>query len=65
MPLFKQGKYEAGMGFIDKAVKYDRQRWQDYRAFIKCVFAKTYRDAISDFEDYQERFGYSYVMDHS
>src|SRR5690606_28651591 len=33
MPMFKQGKYEVGMEYIDKAVKYDRQRWQDYRAF--------------------------------
>jgi tetratricopeptide (TPR) repeat protein len=65
MPLFKQGKYEVGMVFIDKAVQYDRQRWQDYRAFIKCIFAKTYREAIKDFEDYKKRFGYSYVMDHS
>ena len=65
MPLFKQGKYEIGMEFIDKAVTYDRQRWQDYRAFIKCVFAKTYREAIADFQDCKERFGYGYVMDHS
>lgn len=65
MPMFKQAKYEAGMVYIDKAVKYDRQRYQDYRAFIKCIFAKTYREAIADFEDYKERFGYSYVMDHS
>ena len=40
MPMFKQGKYEVGVDFIDKAVKYDRQGWQDYRAFIKCIFAK-------------------------
>lgn len=65
MPMFKQGKYEIGMEFIDMAVKYDRQGWQDYRAFIKCIFAKTYRDAIADFKDYKKRFGYSYVMDHS
>lgn len=65
MPLFKQGKYEVGMDFIDKAVKYDRERWQDYRAFIKCIFAKTYRDAITDFEDCKRRNGNSYVMDHS
>jgi tetratricopeptide (TPR) repeat protein len=65
MPLFKQGKYELGMTYIDKAVKYDRGRWQDYRAFIKCIFAKTYREAIADFEDYKARFGPGYVMDHS
>jgi tetratricopeptide (TPR) repeat protein len=65
MPLFKQGKYEVGMEFIDNAVKYDRQRWQDYRAFIKCIFAKTYREAIVDFQDCKKRFGNSYVMDHT
>lgn len=65
MPLFKQGKYEAGMVFVDKAVKYDRERWQDYRAFIKCIFAKTYREAILDFEDCKLRYGNSYVMDHT
>src|SRR5690606_11666425 len=49
MPLFKQGKYELGMQYLDKAVYYDRSRWLNYRAFIKCIFAKTYRAAITDF----------------
>jgi len=65
MPLFKQSKYEVGMKYIDKAVKYDAERWQDYRAFIKCIFAKTYTQAIDDFEDYKSKFGNGYVMDHS
>ncbi len=65
MPLFKQGKHEIGMEFIDKAVKYDRRKWQEYRAFMKCIFAKDYRDAIADFQDYEKRYGYGYVMDHS
>ena len=66
MPLFKQGKYEIGMEFVDKAVIYNRERWQSYRAFIKCIFAKTYREAIIDFEDYKKRFGnVGYVMDHT
>lgn len=65
MPYFKQGKYEVGMEFIDKAVQYDRRSYQEYRAFIKCIFAKTYREAIADFEDCKARFGYSYVQDHS
>ncbi|MCE2612319.1 tetratricopeptide repeat protein [Flavobacteriaceae bacterium D16] len=65
MPLFKQGKYEIGMEYIDKAVNLDRRSWQDYRAFIKCIFAKTYRDAIIDFLDCKEQFGNGYVMDHS
>jgi len=65
MPLFKQGKYEIGMPFIDKAVKYNPKRWQDYRAFIKCIFSKQYEAAIVDFKDYQEKYGYGFVMDHS
>ena len=65
MPLFKQGKYEIGLEYIDKAVMYDRRRWQDYRAFIKCIFAKTYREAINDFQECKEMFGNAYVMDHS
>lgn len=65
MPMFKQGKYEIGMAYIDKAVEYDSAKWQEYRAFIKCVFAKTYKDAITDFEDCKIRFGDRYVMDHT
>lgn len=65
MPLFKARKYEAGMIFLDKAVKYDEDRWLDYRAFIKCIFAKTYREAIIDFEKCKEKRGNSYVMDHT
>ena len=65
MPLFKQSKYELGMPFIDKAVKYDPKKWQDYRAFIKCIFSKEYKKAIKDFKNYQEKYGYGFVMDHS
>jgi tetratricopeptide (TPR) repeat protein len=65
MPLFKQGKYELGMTYIDQAVRYNPQRYLDYRAFIKCIFAKTYREAIKDFQAYQAQYGYGYVMDHS
>lgn len=65
MPLFKQGKYEVGMDYIDQAVKYDPQRWQEYRAFIKCIFANTYRAAIEDFESCKARYGNNIVMDHS
>lgn len=65
MPLFKQRKYELGMVYIDKAVRYDREKWQEYRAFIKCIFAKTYKDALADFEDCKKRYGNRYVMDHT
>lgn len=65
MPLFKQGKYELGMGYIDKAVQYNKREYLEYRAFIKCIFAKTYKDAIADFEACKAAYGYSYVQDHS
>jgi tetratricopeptide (TPR) repeat protein len=65
MPYFKAKKYEVGMTFIDKAVIYDAQNWQPYRAFIKCIFAKTYKDAIIDFEDCKKKWGNNYVMDHT
>ncbi|MCL9804906.1 tetratricopeptide repeat protein [Flavobacterium amniphilum] len=65
MPYFKLRKYEIGMPLIDKAVKYDAQRWQPYRAFIKCIFAKTYTEAIADFEDCKKKFGNNYEMDHT
>ena len=65
MPLIKKRKYEIGIEYLNKAVKYDREKWQDYRAFVKCIFAKNYNEAIIDFKDYKNRFGYNYVMDHS
>jgi TolA-binding protein len=65
MPSFKARKYEIGMNYINKAVAYDVARWQPYRAFIKCIFAKTYQDAIVDFEDCKKKFGNNYVMDHT
>ena len=65
MPLFKARKYEAGMTFLDKAVKYDKKRWLPYRAFIKCIFSKTYKEAIVDFEESKKMFGNTYEMDHT
>lgn len=65
MPYFKSRKYEVGMEYIDQAVKYDPERYLGYRAFIKCVFAKTYRDAIVDFETCIANWGDRYEMDHT
>jgi tetratricopeptide (TPR) repeat protein len=66
MPLFKQKKYEIAMPFLDSAVKYDKTKhWLEYRAFIKCIFQKSYRAAIKDFNLAQKQNGNSYVMDHS
>lgn len=65
MPYFKARKYEVGMVFLDKAVKYNPERWQSYRGFIKCIFSKNYKDAIADLEDCKKKFGNGYVMDHT
>ncbi|MCW3073585.1 MAG: hypothetical protein JWP69_654 [Flaviaesturariibacter sp.] len=64
MPLFKRRKYDLGMEHLDKAVVFDPQ-WLDYRAFMKCIFAKTYRSALLDFEEAKRSRGNNYVMDHS
>lgn len=65
MPLYKQGKYELGLANLNQAVKYNGAEWQEYRAFMTCIFSKNYRAAIADFEDCKRRYGNSYVMDHA
>ncbi|HOX83193.1 MAG TPA: tetratricopeptide repeat protein [Chryseolinea sp.] len=66
MPYFKQGKYELGLKSLDKAVDLDPKSHIDYRAFIKCIFAKTYQDAIKDFLTAKKIKGENgFVMDHS
>ena len=65
MPYFKVRKYEVGMTFLDKAVEYNPERWQPYRGFMKCIFSKSYKDAIADLEDCKKKFGNGYVMDHT
>lgn len=65
MPYFKARKYEVGMTFLDKAVKYNPERWQPYRGFMKCIFSKSYIDAIADLENCKKKYGNGYVMDHT
>ncbi len=65
MPLFKQRKYELGMPYIDKAVYYKEKRYLPYRAFIKCIFSKQYREAIIDFQKCIDKYGNNYEMDHT
>lgn len=65
MPLFKQGKYELGMKYLDKAVTNDPGKWQDYRGFMYCIFVKNYTAAIEDLEKCISRVPYGYIMDHS
>ncbi|MNS05769.1 Tetratricopeptide repeat protein [compost metagenome] len=65
MPYFKCRKYEVGMGYLDKAVQYDRERWLPYRGFIKCIFQKNYAGSIADLEACIAEYGNGYVMDHT
>lgn len=62
MPYFKCGKYEVGMRYLDKAVEV-KPDYLDYRAFNKCVFCKSYENAIIDFEKIKSTKGQSYIMD--
>lgn len=65
MPCFKAKKYEVGMFFLDKAVELEPENYLDYRAFIKCVFSKQYKESIIDFNRLKEINGNLTVMDHS
>lgn len=67
MPFFKQKKYELGMQYLDKAVYFDStNHYLEYRAFIKCIFQKNFKESILDFEKLQKLQGKDfYVMDHS
>ncbi|MEI8134433.1 MAG: tetratricopeptide repeat protein [bacterium] len=64
MPLFKTKKYELGLQALEKAVLYDPY-WLDYSGFMKCIFARQYANAISDFnEAYVHHERGSFIMDH-
>lgn len=65
MPYFKCKKYEVGMSFLDKAVLYNKQEWLPYRGFMKCIFSKNYREAITDLEECIKLYGNGYRMDHT
>lgn len=65
MPMYKQMKYQAGAKYLDKAVKFDANRWLEYRGFMNCIFTKDYRAAIRDLEQCKKATPGRYVMDHS
>ncbi len=66
MPYFKQGKCELGLKSLDRAVELDPQSYIDYRAFIKCIFARTYHESIQDFQTAKIIKGENgVVMDHT
>lgn len=65
LPLWKTRKYEQALTYYDKAVVYDRERYLGRRGFLKCIFQKNYRDAITDMEAAEREFGYGIQNDHS
>jgi len=65
LPLWKTHKYELALECYNKAVLYDRRNYLGRRGFLKCIFQKNYRDAITDMETAEQEFGYGYQNDHS
>tara|TARA_B100001109_G_scaffold224531_1_gene197496 strand:+ start:2026 stop:2838 length:813 start_codon:yes stop_codon:yes gene_type:complete len=64
LPYWKQKKYSQAINFYQKAVKYDEQRWLSRLAFLKCIFAKDFKNALLDFKKYKISYGSTYEQDH-
>lgn len=64
MPLTKMYKHELAAPYLDSAVKYDAKRYIDYRAYVKCIFARRYREALNDFYEAKRLNGNIPIMDH-
>ncbi len=64
MPYFKCRKYEVGLQYEDIAVQLNPKKNLDYRAFLKCIFCKTYKDAIIDFTNAEKLNGNFTMMEH-
>jgi tetratricopeptide (TPR) repeat protein len=65
LPLWKTKKYDLALNCYDKAVFYDRANYLGRRGFLKCIFQKDYKSAITDMEVAEKEFGYGYQNDHS
>lgn len=65
MPYMKAGNYQKGMIYLNKAVDVDPEQYTDYRAFMKCIFTKDYKGAITDFMEAEKLNPKRFVMDHS
>jgi tetratricopeptide (TPR) repeat protein len=64
IPLFKSGKYELGMKYLNRAVDLDRKEYIAYRGFIHCIFLKKHTASIEDFKEAQATKGEGYEIDH-
>jgi tetratricopeptide (TPR) repeat protein len=64
MPLYKSGRYELGKPYLDSAVKYNPEHWLEYKAFMECIYSKSYRESLRDFVLARRIYGNRVVMDH-
>ncbi len=65
-PLLMADKFEVGMPLMDSAVKYDRDGYiLNYRGYIKCIFQKHYREAITDLTLAIQESGQGHIEDHT
>ncbi|EAR00600.1 tetratricopeptide repeat protein [Maribacter sp. HTCC2170] len=65
MPLYKARKYSLGKPFLEKAVEYAPEEFLSYSGFMKCIFSKEYNESIEELLLVKEKYGDSYVMDHT
>jgi len=65
LPFWKQKKYELAIKYYEKAVDLDRQQWLSRLAFLKCIFAKDYSEALNDLIAYKNEYGSTYEQDHT
>ena len=65
MPLIKCGDFAQAFPLVDKAVALDANRWLAYRGFLKCIFAKDYTGAITDFQRVAKLKPNGREMDHT
>ncbi len=64
LPLWKQQKYELAKTYYNKAVALDRKQWLSRFAYLKCIFANDYSEALSDFNAYKKEYGTIFEQDH-
>lgn len=64
MPLSKMMKHELAAPYLDSAAKYNPKEYVPYRGYIRCIFSRHYRDALTDFYLSKNINGNSGVMDH-
>jgi tetratricopeptide (TPR) repeat protein len=65
MPLWKKKKYQLAISYQQRAVDLKPRLWKARLAFLKCIFAKDYQNALADFISYKKEFGSTFEQDHA